>query len=125
MHGRQMVAWENRLKGTSGVQERLIDKHIISGILEGYTALSYQTHELMLDRIQELEKSMKELKEGLSPRKIDNSIAEDEIKSYIIQQKRAGITKIRIIDLIDTLKLPAEQIEGIMNKLKSNGVKEA
>ena len=51
-------------------------------------------------------------------RKIPDRKAKEEILEYMKQLKQEGFKKISIIDLVDGLNLPAEQIEKIMDTLE-------
>jgi len=62
------------------------------------------------------------LSNRLKQRLIQN--AEEEIKAYIIKQKKNGIEKISILDIVEEINIPIEQIEEIMETLKERGVKE-
>ena len=55
---------------------------------------------------------------------INNNLAMEEIKAYLIEMKNKGITKISMVDIVESLRLPVEQVEKIMEELKANGVKE-
>jgi len=55
---------------------------------------------------------------------INNNLAMEEIKAYLIKMKNKGITKISMVDIVESLRLPVEQVEKIMEELKANGVKE-
>lgn len=51
-------------------------------------------------------------------RKIPDTKAKEEILEYIKQLKQEGFKKVSIIDLVDGLNLPAEQIEKVMDTLE-------
>lgn len=51
-------------------------------------------------------------------RKISDAKAKDEILDYIKQLKQEGFRKVSIIDLVDGLNLPTEQIEKVMDTLE-------
>src|SRR3989338_4919299 len=76
------------------------------------------------DKVNSLETELK--KERLFAnahieRKISDTRAKEEILGYIKQLKREGFKKVNIIDLVDGLNLPVEQIEKVMDNLE--GVK--
>lgn len=53
-------------------------------------------------------------------RDISNKKAEQEISSFILQKKQNGITNLSTLDFVLNLKLPAEQIDDILEKYTKN-----
>lgn len=73
------------------------------------------------DKVNSLETELK--KERLFSnahieRKVSDTKAKEEIVEYIKQLKQEGFKKVSIVDLVDGLNLPAEQIEKIMDTLE-------
>lgn len=83
-----------------------------------------QVYTLLRTRVQILEKEIEELKKSKNLRVLSDEMATQEIRAYLKQKKAIGINEIGILELIDHLRLPIEQIERIMKALESIGVKE-
>ncbi|MFC2143152.1 hypothetical protein ACFLQN_02015 [Candidatus Aenigmatarchaeota archaeon] len=74
-------------------------------------------------RIEKLEKELKEMKKE-DIRSIVDDLAEKEIISFIKNEKKKGKEKISILDIMESLCLPADQINRIMEKIKKRGIRE-
>ena len=106
-------------KSQHGFQVRKIVRIVTQEIYESYE------HPSLLDKIEGLEKKVSRLEQGVTPIKIiSDELAEEKIKAYLIAKKNEGHMKIDLIDIVNDVCLPVEQIEKIMEKLKSKGVKE-
>ncbi len=58
-------------------------------------------------------------------RDISNKEAKQEISAFILQKKENGITKLSTLDFVLNLKLPAEQIDDILERYeKKKKIKE-
>lgn len=57
-------------------------------------------------------------------RKVDDTLAEELIKGHLLGLKKTGTNDVSIVDLVEYLGLPVEQIEHIMKQLETAGVKE-
>ncbi len=80
---------------------------------------------MMEKELTSLRERVKRLEEEkIECKSISDKEAEEKIKEYIIRQKNKGITKISILKIIGDIKLPPDQINRIMKKLSSIGVKE-
>ncbi len=55
---------------------------------------------------------------------VDDFKAEQEVRDYIRKKRCEGKTRISILDFMDDLKLPSDQINRIMKKLESEGIRE-
>lgn len=124
-----MLAKQNNVEMKSGkvlfeeeevVVTRIIKKKI-EQFIESYEDISIEN---LFKKIKYLEDEVERLKTCNQPYVISDSEAEEKIKSYLIDLKKKGIKKVSIIDIIERLHLPAEQIDKIMEKLKNNGVRE-
>jgi hypothetical protein len=51
---------------------------------------------------------------------ISDEKAKKEISSFILQKKQNGITKLSTLDFVLNLKLPAEQIEEVLDDFKKS-----
>lgn len=80
--------------------------------------------DMLFLELYNLRKEVSELKRINKIREVSDEDAAVEIKKYLKEQKCKGISKIYLLDLIDELRLPTEQIERIMSSLESLGVKE-
>lgn len=104
-------------------REKKVVRTMIKEIVTTYEK-SLTENDIIL-RIDSLENKIKELENNkLCIRIIGDDMAQEEIKAYLIEQKSLGINKISLVDIVDRLKLPVEQIERIMEKMKTRGVKE-
>ncbi len=56
----------------------------------------------------------------LSFRDISNRDAQKEISSFILEKREVGITKLSTLDFVLNLKLPAQQVENILDVFKKN-----
>jgi len=54
----------------------------------------------------------------LSFRNISDSKARQEMSSFIVEKKDRGVTKLSTLDFVLSLKLPAEQIEKVLDNYK-------
>ncbi|PIU21813.1 MAG: hypothetical protein COT15_00380 [Candidatus Diapherotrites archaeon CG08_land_8_20_14_0_20_34_12] len=78
---------------------------------------------LLKNRIKILEQQ-KDKKIFEEVRKLSNYEAENEIELFIQEKKERGIQKLNILDLVAETHLPPGQIEKIMKKLSSKGIRE-
>jgi len=78
----------------------------------------------LLEKIEELENRVKTLAQTIGPRQIPDEYAELEIVEFIRQRKSMGKSTIDMLDFMQALNLPSDQIDRIMEKLKKKGVKE-
>ena len=60
-------------------------------------------------------------KETFKFREVSKIEAKKEITSFILERHKESIFKISILDLILNLKLPASQVEGIMDSFVKKG----
>jgi predicted transcriptional regulator len=104
------------------IQEGIIDFRAMIKEMQQKIEEEYFIRRSLECKVDELETKIKTLTIGV--RIIGDDMAEEEIKARLIELKRNGINKISLVDLVDTLRLPVEQIESIMDKLKNKGVKE-
>jgi len=77
------------------------------------------------DKVNSLETELKKERLFSSShieRKMSDTKAKEEILDYIKQLKQEGFKKVSIIDLVDGLNLPTEQIEKIMDALEGVNV---
>lgn len=70
---------------------------------------------------EKLEEIIKTLEKLELYKEITDEQAETEIKNFILHLKKSGRTTMDIIDLVEELKLPPEQIEKIMDKFTKAG----
>ena len=54
-------------------------------------------------------------------RKVADTQAQREISKYILSEQKVGNFKVNLLELVINLKLPAEQIEKIMDVFKGKG----
>ena len=104
------------------IQEGIIDFRVLIKEMQQRIEEDYFVKRSLECKVDELETIIKTLTKGV--RIIGDDMAEEEIKAHLIELKKNGINKISLVDLVDTLRLPVEQIESIMSKLKTKGVKE-
>ncbi len=81
---------------------------------------SYIEH--LEQRIERLEKEIEKIRPPV--KHINDMEAESEITNFILKEKKNGVEKISILDIIENLSLPPEQICRIMDKLQKKGLKE-
>ena len=89
--------------------------------------INYRLEDEIRSRVGKLEMEIKILKEELEKNiclDISDEEAENEIKKYIIKQKCLGINRLNILDMMEYLRLPPEQINKIMRKLAPQGIRE-
>lgn len=90
------------------------------------------------DAIVEMRKEIFELKKAVSclqqkieaknskqAIRVSESQAEKLVNNFLMTQKNAGIEKISFVEIVEALNLPIEQIEKVVEKLKSKGLREA
>lgn len=70
---------------------------------------------------QEVKKILEDRKILIYFRKVDNKIAEEEIRKFIISKKSEGTAKISFLDIVVSLNLPPEQVEIIIEKFEKEG----
>ena len=88
----------------------------------GYIMINEEGLKKIIDeRVEEKFKKLIEEKELITFRDIKDNLAQKEIESFILGVKKAGILKISIIDIVNNLKLPPEQIERIMARFEKTG----
>jgi len=64
------------------------------------------------------------LKEKSAPfefKKIDDNLAEREIECFLLEMREKDVSKTSIFDIVVSLRLPAEQVERIMEKFEKEG----
>lgn len=90
------------------------------------TADLFETVENMQREIAALKENISKMPQGVIAECliIGDEKAIELIKKYLAEKKIARIYKISIADIAQDLRLPVEQIENIMNSLKSHGVRE-
>lgn len=98
-------------------------KQIFSGERFGnYIMINEEGLKRIVDeQVEEKFKKLLEEKELVSFRSIKDGLAREEIESFIFKIKKMGVLKISIIDIVNNLKLPPEQIERIMEKFEKTG----
>ena len=74
-------------------------------------------------RIEKLESELEIIK-NQTIREVCDEMAQNEIESFITKWKVEGKTKLSILDIVENLCLPVEQIDKIMKKLEKRGLKE-
>ncbi len=52
---------------------------------------------------------------------LNDKSAEKEITSYIVKQKKNGVSKMGILDVSNGAKLPPKQVDRIMEKFEKEG----
>ncbi len=75
------------------------------------------------ERIDFLENEIKHLQSN-GRKETSDALAEKLIADFISQKKKEGVKEIDVLDIADFLRLPFSQINRIMEKLKSRGLKE-
>ncbi len=79
-------------------------KNIISGFVD----------KRVDERINEIIKC----EDVLTFRKISDKEAKKEIASFILEKKEEGVTQLSILDFVLNLKIPAPQVETILEKFE-------
>lgn len=54
-------------------------------------------------------------------RRISDNSAKKEISSYIIKQKKKGVSRINALEIYDNVRLPPKQIDKVMTKFEKEG----
>ena len=54
-------------------------------------------------------------------RAVSDEEAREEISSFIIHKKSEGITRLSVLDFVLNLKLPADQVEGVLEEFEQKG----
>ena len=86
-------------------------------VVGNYFLVSDDNLEKLVDKL--IEEKLKEFsKKGPESREVKDELAQKEIESFILKNKRMGILKMSILDMVVGLKLPSEQIEKIMKKFE-------
>jgi len=57
----------------------------------------------------------------MKTKRLNDKSAQKEISSYLVKQKKSGISKISILDVSSGAKLPFKQIDRIMGKFEQEG----
>ncbi len=70
---------------------------------------------------EELKSLLREGKLIYETRIVSDIEAEAEIKEFLLEKKRLGITKVSIFDIFTSLLLPMEQIERLVEKFENEG----
>lgn len=70
---------------------------------------------------EELKSLLREGKLIYETRAVSDMEAEAEIKEFLLEKKRFGITKVSVFDIFTSLLLPVEQIERIVEKFEHEG----
>ena len=77
---------------------------------------------LVNELVEEKIKSLREEKDTLLEfKKIDDALAGREIECFLLELKEENVSKISILDIATNLKLPADQVERIMEKFEEEG----
>ena len=98
---------------------------------EGSTSQYAINYEELAQRLwkkyqEEVEKRifLQNLVEEKTPKILSDELAELEIKSFLLQKKSKGVIHVDIFNIVKSLRLPPEQINRIMDRLKLHGVRE-
>jgi len=83
-----------------------------------------QVQQQILKRLNKLEKEMGKIRDAVVDRKVSDSRAEKEISQFLLRRKRGGKQLVSALDVYAELHLPFDQINAILEKLKSKGLKE-
>jgi hypothetical protein len=98
------------------------EQRIGGWVMINETALKEMVIKLADELLKErLDKFFREREEIIEFKKINDSLAQEEITKFILQMKGKGIFKISISDIAMNLNLPPEQIERIMTKFETTG----
>jgi len=84
-----------------------------------------QVQQQILKRLNKLEKEIEKIRDTVLDRKISDSRAEKEIHQFLLKRKKTGNYLASSLDIYAELHLPFDQINRILEKLKSKGLKEA
>lgn len=84
-----------------------------------------EQEEIIERKVKERVDELLAAKETLKFKEVSKAEAKKEITSFILGQHKEGIFKVSILDIVLNLKLPASQVENIMDDfVKKNKVKE-
>ena len=76
---------------------------------------------ILYNCVTQLQKEVSDLKQQLEQitfRRVSNDVAKKEIVLLLKLNKMAGSSKVSIIDIVERLHLPAEQIEAVLDDLE-------
>jgi len=87
--------------------------------------INEKLEEIIERKVQEKINVLLKERVTLSFREVSKSVAKKEITLFILKKQKSGIFKVTVLDLVIALKLPASQIEKIMEDfLKKGKIKE-
>ncbi len=78
-------------------------------------------------RVDYLESEIIQLRSAISKiesPEVSDQVAEDLITDFILKKRKDGIKELDILDIVDSLKLPYNQIIKVMEKLKKRGIRD-
>ncbi|MEA3342855.1 MAG: hypothetical protein U9Q92_01695 [archaeon] len=125
-----MIEIKNGVCKTRDLDNETEDQLLVNSLLENYYPEKNEYKQYMDGILTQLRterirnRYLMEIVNKFEEKRLNDNIAEQEIRNYLKRKKIVGMSKINILDIMEDLRLPAEQINRIMNKLKSEGIQE-